>query len=1017
MSTESPSTRFFGRAAGVSRRSGAHLPSLPRPNLRGAAVMVLAAFLMLPGMPHAAGAAEAMPPGEVPLGLAGHPGVGLAGMGHPGMTEKGVEAERTRETATLRGQVTDRRTGRLLAGAQIQVEGSSLGTLTDGAGRYLLADVPAGEVTLRVRFLGFADATREVEVRSGEDQAVDFALAESALALDGIVVTGTAGQARQREVGNSIVQLDVSRLDEPVGNVDQLLQGRAPSVTVNPGSSSFGAGAAIRLRGNVSVSMSNQPLIFVDGVRQSAEAYPLNASQGNFPHWGPSSTMSPLNDINPSDIERIEVVKGAAATTLYGSEASAGVIQIFTRSGARGQPVWSLQSDHGLDWVQPFGSESRPYLGLDPWLRTAYGARNSLSVSGGVGDLRYFVAGGYDSEQGVLPNDDGDRVTLRGNLDLDVRADLALQLNTSYTRHSLSITHTGNSAMGLPLNAFRQPNNSFGSSDPEILSQLLDARIFQDNDRFNTGLTATWNPRAGVSQRVTLGLDRIATRGTQSRPLGFVLEPEGSVADIRWESRTVTVDYTGSLRWLNAPDLASTFSWGAQSVTTEESTVDAYGSGLPGPGVHTVSGAAQRLVFGEELRVISAGFFLQNLFGFRDRAFLTLGARVDGNSAFGEQLGLQVYPKASGSWVVSEEEFWPREWGEVKLRAAYGLAGRAPGAFDAVRTWQPQSFGGASSFLPSNVGNPSLGPEKTREIEVGLDGSWLDERLGVEVTFYDQITRDALFNVAQIPSSGFLGGQLENVGELTNRGLEVSVRGTVLDRPDFGWDLGLNLSTNRSEVVDVGSATAYTIQPGQPAPVVRGTFVRNAREFGEPEIELDHFFGPNQPTHIVGLSSTFQLPYGLRFTARGEYQGGHYITDGASANMVNRGSGAPGCEAAYEAVAFESFRGADLSGVRALDRVRCYRENLRSGIWVYPADFFKLRELTLVAPVDALVPGARTASMTFSLRNAFRWTNDEFLAFDPEMVSSRQTTGALASGITEHAPAPARFTASLRVTF
>jgi TonB-dependent starch-binding outer membrane protein SusC len=926
-------------------------------------------------------------------------------------------ASQTAERGTLRGQVTDRRSGRLLPGAQIQVEGTGLGTLTDGAGRYVLAGVPAGDVVLRVRYLGYGEATREVSVQAGGDQAVDFALAEAALSLDGIVVTGTAGQARQREVGNSIVQLDVSRLDEPVASVDQLLQGRAPSVTVNPGSASFGAGAAIRLRGNVSASMSNQPLIFVDGVRQSAEAYPLNASQGNFPHWGPSSTMSPLNDINPSDIERIEVVKGAAATTLYGSEASAGVIQIFTRSGTQGQAVWSLQSDHGVDWVRPFGSEERPYLGLDPWLRRAYGTRNSLSVSGGTDGVRYFVAGGLDREEGVLPNDEGDRATLRVNLDLDVRPDVALQFNTAYTRHSLSITHTGNSAMGLPLNAFRQPFNSFGSSDPEVLSQLLDAKIFQDNDRFNTGLTATWNPRAGITQRVTLGLDRIATRGTQSRPVGFALEPEGMVSDLRWESRTLTVDYTGSLRWLNAPALASTFSWGAQSITTEETTSDAYGSGLPGPGVHTVSGAAQRLVFGEELRVISAGFFLQNLFGFRDRAFLTLGARVDGNSAFGENLGLQVYPKASASWVVSEEDFWAPEWGEVKLRAAYGLAGRAPGAFDAVRTWQPNSFGGAISFVPSNVGNPDLGPEKTREIEVGVDGSWLDGRLSAEATYYDQVTRDALFNVAQIPTTGFSGGQLENVGELTNRGFELALDGTVVDGPDLSWELGLSLSTNRSQVVDVGTATAYTIQPGQPAPAVRGTWVRNADENAAPDIVLDHFFGPNQPTRIVGLRSTLHLPRGVRFTARGEYQGGHYIVDGASANMVNRGSGAPGCEAAYRVVPVDGYAGADLDGVRAIDRVRCYPQALRPGVWVYPADFFKVRELTVLAPVTAFVPGVRNATLTLSLSNAFRWTNDEFLAFDPEMVSSRQTTSSLTSGITEHAPAPARFAASLRVTF
>jgi TonB-dependent starch-binding outer membrane protein SusC len=917
----------------------------------------------------------------------------------------------------LQGRVTDRRSGRPLAGAQLRIEGSESGALTDGDGRFRLSGLGPGTHTLHVQFLGYAEGRTEVTLGPDESVEVGVQLSPSALALDGIVVTGTAGQARQREVGNAVVQLDVTQLDEPVANVDQLLQGRSTSVTVNPGSSSFGAGAAIRLRGNVSASQSNQPLVFVDGVRQSAEAYPLNASSGNFPHWGPSSVMSPLNDLRPGDIERIEIVKGAAAATLYGSEASAGVIQVFTRSGTGGAPLWTLQSDYGLDRVRPFGSETRPYLGLEPWLRTGNGARNLLSVSGGLGDLRYFLSGGLDRETGVMPNDESDRNSIRANLDLQLRPDLALQYNSAYTRHSLSITHTGNSAMGLPLNAFRAPNNAFGSSDPAELSRLLDARIYQDNTRFTTGLTATWEPRPSIHQRLTLGLDQATTRGTQFRPLGFVLEPEGAVSDLRWESRTLTADYSGSVRWLDGRRWSSTIGWGAQSVTTEETTVDAYGSGLPGPGVHTVGGAAQRQVYGDELRVVSAGSYAQNTLGWEDRLFLTLGARIDGNSVFGDNLGLQLYPKASGTWVLSEEPSWSPAWGELRVRAAYGKAGRAPGAFDAVRTWRPESYGGTISFLPSNVGNPDLGPETTREIELGVDGAWFGDRLSTEVTWYHQITRDALFPVAQIPSAGFLGSQLENVGVLTNQGLEWAVEGVAIDGESLSWTLGLDWSTNRSRVLEVGQATSYAIQEGQPAPVVRGTLVRNAQAFEEPEVEFDHFFGPGQPTRIVGLTSTVSLPGGIRFTARGEYQGGHYITDGASHNMVNRGSGAPGCEAAYRAVPFDAWGEGDLSEVRALDRARCYRETLLARTWIYPADFFKLRELTLVSPIDRLVPKVRSASLTLSLRNAVRWTNQDFLAFDPEMISSRSTTSALSPGILEYAPAPARLTASVRVTF
>lgn len=932
-------------------------------------------------------------------------------------TTSAQDSRGPRQAPVIQGQVTASATGRPLAGARVSLAGTEIAVLTDAAGRYSIPGIPAGELVVEAEYLGYKKASRSL-VHPGEGAVtVDLGLSEEPLALDGIVVTGTAGQARRREVGNSIAQIDISEVADPIASVDQLLQGRGTSVSVTSAGASFGSGSAIRLRGNVSLSLSNQPLIFVDGVRQTAESYPLNASQASFPHYGPGAVMSPLNDINPNDIERIEIVKGAAATTLYGSEASAGVIQIFTRKGRSGEPTWTLQTDHGLDWVKPFGSEQRPYINLDPWLKTAYGTRNTLSVSGGRSDLRYFVSAGYDTGEGVLPNDREDRLALRLNLDLDARPGLTFQLNTAYTSHDLEITHTGNSGMALPFNAFRQPNNSFGSSDPELLGTLLDAEIGQANQRFTAGLTANWTPWEPLTQRFTVGLDRITSRGTQYRPLGFLLDPAGSISDIRWTSSTVTIDYVGNLRWLQGDALASTLSWGAQSTTTEESKVDAFGTGFPGPGRHTLSSTADRFIFGSESRIVTAGLFFHNLFGIHDRIFITTGARIDGSSTFGERLGLQFYPKVSASYVISDESFWERSWGEVKVRAAVGYAGRAPGAFDAVRTWQPFSFDGTSAFRPGNVGNPDLGPERTRELELGFDASWFDGRLRADLTWYDQVTTDALFPVNQTPSLGFTGSQLENVGRLANRGLELSLHGTPYQGRDLIWNLGGSISTNRSKVLEVGNTTAYNIQVGQPAPVVRGTLVLNADRYEDPILVTDHFFGPNQPTLQIGINSELHLPRGLRLSARGEYQGGHYITDSASDFMVDRGAGAPGCDNAYEHVPFDSYPNGNLEKLTALERARCYRENRVSGLWIYPADFFKLRELTLTAPVARFVPGTESATLSLSLRNAFRWTNSDFLAFDPEMVSSRENTRALTTGITEHAPAPARFVASLRIVF
>lgn len=379
----------------------------------------------------------------------------------------------------------------------------------------------------------------------------------------------------------------------------------------------------------------------------------------------------------------------------------------------------------------------------------------------------------------------------------------------------------------------------------------------------------------------------------------------------------------------------------------------------------------------------------------------------------------QCTPKASASWVLSDEAFWPGGWGSLKLRGAYGKAGRAPGAFDAVRTWQAGSFGGESAFLPGNVGNPDLGPERTSEVEVGFDAAWWDDRITAEVTYYDQVTTDGLVNVSEIPSNGFGGSARQNLGELVNRGWEVSVNGTVLARPSVTWTLGGILATNRSEITDLGELNAGSTSLGQPVGAVRGTKVLNAGAFEDPVVERNVLYGPSTPTRTIVINTTLELPRGLRLTAAGEYRGGHYISDGASSAMIDRGNGAPACDAAYELVPYTtntSWRNGDLSRIRALDRGRCYRGSI-TGAWIYPADFFKVRDITLVLPASALVPGARRALLTFSLRNAIRWTNEDFGAFDPEMVSSRSNTSALSPGITEHAPSPARFVTSVRVSF
>lgn len=932
-------------------------------------------------------------------------------------------------TGTVAGTVVEASNGQPVSGAQVFIPDTDLGTLTNAQGRFVLVNVPEGEHALRAEILGYTPETRTVTVGADETAQVEFRLPVEALGLDEIVVTGTAGQARRREVGNSVDQVNMDRTTEPKLSVEGALQGQAAGVNIMQTSGTIGAGSQIRLRGNVSVAMGSQPLVYVDGVRVYGEAYPSMHGRDAISGRGAATATSAINDINPEDIERVEVVKGPAATTLYGTEASAGVIQIFTKRGQTGDARWTAQTTQGFGKVQPFapegltfGAEDRKseFMYIDPWLGSGHWQEYGLSVSGGAGDMSYFLSTAMEDNQGVLPNDQEERYSVRGNLDFSPVPGLNLQWNTSFTSDLINRTPMGNNAQGLGLNAYRLDQNYFGSGDKEFLDQILEFEITEDISRFTTGLNARHTSGA-LSNRFALGYDVANWEGRQVRRFGFILFERGAVGNLRWTSGTLSADYVGSYGFELPGGLRSTLSWGAQSITETHTEVEGYGEGLPGPGEPTVTSGANRLAWENRQRVVTAGGFVQNVLDVADRYFLTIGLRVDGNSAFGSDFGLQPYPKVSGSYVLSDEAFWPEGWGSVRLRAAYGHAGRAPGAFDAVRTWDPASYAGDPAFQPRNLGNPDLGPERTKETEIGFESSQLDDRISTSFTYYRQITDDALFDVQQIPSNGNWSSQLENVGTMRNTGIELSVDAAILEGESFGWDAGASFSTNHSRVLDMGGAPPFLsndmrVEEGEPLCTWTSRRIMNPHERAEPVVSTDPedlCHGPAWPTHTVQVQNTFTFPAGVELSARGEFQGGHYSLITPTAAAVGRGNTFwPACIEAYELWG----EGRD-DEVKAWDRLRC-RQSTSSGDWnVSPADFFKIRNITLSAPVGSWVPGVADAALSVSAQNIRLYKHSDMELFDPEMGGSNWGPESGSRRIMEHIPAPMRFTAQLRLNW
>jgi TonB-dependent SusC/RagA subfamily outer membrane receptor len=888
----------------------------------------------------------------------------------------------------------------------VSVPALNLGALANNVGRFLLLNVPAGTHTVSVQYIGYGAEEMEVTVSAGQTASVDFRLRSEAISLEGVVVTGTAGAARRREIGNSITQINQAQIEAaPISDVGDILQGRALGATVLDNSGMVGAGNTIRLRGNNSVSQGNSPLIYVDGIRIRNTAYPGDPEQ--------NQSASPLNDINPDDIERVEVIKGAAATTLYGTEAAGGVIQIFTKRGAAGAPAWSLSIDQGINnmgHVGPSADINPTGLGLntcstsddamfpaDPscpeggsWLKNGYMQRYNLSVRGGAERMNYFMSASWGDERGVIDtgfDENGDKRTeqgqenwsVRGNFSFSPLDELDIRFNSFFNHKNIDWIPDGNNAEGLLLNVFRGGNDYTNDTDGKVLEMSLSNL----NDHFVTGVNMLFNPGEGMSHRLNAGLDWSRATFYEERPWGFFYIPLGNreVDDI--VTRKLTLDYAGTWE-TDFMGLASSFSWGGQLYNDFRSGINGFGDDFAGPGDKIIESGAITEAFEYNATVTNGGFFFQEQIGIADRLFLTAGLRVDGHSAFGQDFGLAPYPKGSLSYMISDESFWPESFGSMKMRFAIGESGKAPGNFDAARTWASVAGDdGKPAVTPDNLGNPDLGPERTREWEAGVEGSTWNDRITFEYTYYDQKTFDALIPVRQLPSGGFVGTQLENVGTVTNKGHELFLNASVVTSDNFSWDIGGRVSTNDSEVVDLGGLESINlgwrnyVRVGEPLPVFCHDRVQNPDEIGAPVYD-EECLGATTPTRTIGVNTSVTLGQRLTIDVLGEGMYGHVLSSGTAYQNTRR-SVWPICRSTFDAIA-----AGNRSTLTAGERALCDPGNTRYGMWTQPADFFKIRSASMSYRVpDSWLPSSiQSATLRLQGRNLFTFT--DFEGLDPE---------------------------------
>jgi TonB-linked SusC/RagA family outer membrane protein len=694
------------------------------------------------------------------------------------------------------------------------------------------------------------------------------------------------------EVGNAVENLSVAKITEnaPIRNFADVLNGRVSGVMVQQGGQT-GSGQRIRVRGVSSISLANDPIYVIDGIRMNA-----NNSSAAFGNGG--SNFSRLGDINPEEIENVEIVKGPSAATLYGTDAANGVIVITTKKGRAGSARWNVYGEGGVlddrNWYSDnytlaghsptgallikagecrlidvsekrcnkadgsFGYDSlrvfNPITNAD-LTPLGYGYRKAagLQVAGGSDAVRYFMSGTRDNEIGVFQLDNYERNrwdslgvpihswqlrpntrllnSFRANVSAQINPQLDALVNFGYSTNEGFTSNESNNTIGIGSQAFGGPgyrNNGLVNGTDSLLGYRAGTpglvwaeKLQQNTNRMIMSSNINWRPTSWLQTRANFGTD-FADRvdynlhmNGEGWPISATYR-DGEARNGRDNITSITADLGATANynpsrynWLN---LKTTV--GTQYGNYREDRNTATGTSLP-PGAVTAPAGAIPSVNEATTLQKTWGIFAEQVLAMRDRLFITGALRTDQNSAFGTNFQRVFYPKASVSWVMSDESFFPRSSifsaiSNFRLRGAYGASGVQPGPNDALRTYQANSASIKNTDLPyeayNALGNDDLQPERSTEFEGGFESRLFSNRIQFDMTYYNRTTHDALINAIIAPSVGSgATRRLQNLGSIQNTGWEFTVGGQIVDSRQFAMDFHFATALNSNVVKSLGN--------------------------------------------------------------------------------------------------------------------------------------------------------------------------------------------------------------------
>lgn len=787
------------------------------------------------------------------------------------------------ERGSVTGQVVAGDTQQPLQGVDVSIPSLGIGTMTDERGRFLLNNVPHGEHTIQFAFIGYSLATQTVTV-GAQMASLTVTLETDPLRLDELVVIGY-GQERRRNVAGASASLQQEQVEElPITSVNQALQGRVTGVQVVQNSGTPGAAMTVRVRGSSSISGGNEPLYVIDGV-------PMN--QGNFSSLNMSfggQDIDAISDLNPNEIERIDILKDASAAAIYGSRASNGVVLITTKRGVTDraeitfggyygwQSAWKTvdflnteqymdvyndgltnrfgpATDYGLDdwfgfegdgtfdWAVAPGVDTN---WLDEVMQTAPISNMEASVRGGTEAVRYYVSGSLLKQDGVVEPMGYERLNGRVNLDYNPFSRLLLGTNVSLARSVTDRARSDNTIYSPWANAIANPPifpvyDEDGNYTETIylnpVGMAKEAEAEERGTRIIGNAFAQYQLTDWLNVRGSLGLDNLnmRSRSYDSPTFGPWASSGGAAQAGTTYANKVTYEGTASFnrRFSDVHDVSGVLGSSYEDNAEEWSYVQ--GTQFPTEYFKYITSAAT-IQTGSSTRSDHSllSFFGRLSYTFADRITTTFNIRRDGSSRFGADNRYGTFPSASVLWRIGDEAFMQDQdiLSNLALRASYGITGNQQqlGNFAARGL-----FGGGENYndlpgiAPSQLANPELRWEKTSQLNLGTDFSVLSNRVGITFDYYQKKTDDLLV-ARPVPLTTGFESIWSNVGSMENKGFELAANLILVQGDDqgFNWSTTVNLSRNRNEVTAL-----YNDQP------INSGFVSRV-EVGKP---LGFFFG------------------------------------------------------------------------------------------------------------------------------------------------------------------------------